>query len=369
VLLVEGEKCADAAQALLGDELVAVTWPGGCKVWRKADWQPLAGRKVMLWPDVDAKRSRDGSALLPAAQQPGMAAMLGIAQHLLSLDADVRLVDTPAPGEVADGFDVADLIAETPPSHARSAVFAWLQELTSIAQDAVVLVVKNGDGAALARSEAPHAIDGVAAPWRDALLWDRGRLIKHPSNVTLILANDARWSGVVAFDELLGATVKRQPPPYEWGRVGEWEAEDDTRTSIWLAQQYRLEVASVMVTEAIEALARQHRFNPIAERLIPLRGTWDGVPRIDSWLIRLARAADTLYVRAASRLFMRGMVRRALQPGCKFDYCLVLEGAEGMRKSTLAEVMGGDYATDVPLARHRSPSAASGSSSSARWNP
>lgn len=55
VLLVEGEGCADAAADRL-PEYAVVTWPGGGKAVKKADWRPLAGRKVIAWPDADAKR-------------------------------------------------------------------------------------------------------------------------------------------------------------------------------------------------------------------------------------------------------------------------------------------------------------------------
>ncbi len=55
VLLVEGEGCADAGDAVL-PEYAVVSWPGGCKAVKKVDWSPLAGRKVIAWPDADAKR-------------------------------------------------------------------------------------------------------------------------------------------------------------------------------------------------------------------------------------------------------------------------------------------------------------------------
>lgn len=55
VLLVEGEPCADTGDTLL-PEFVVVSWPGGCKAVKKVDWRPLAGRKVIAWPDADAKR-------------------------------------------------------------------------------------------------------------------------------------------------------------------------------------------------------------------------------------------------------------------------------------------------------------------------
>ncbi len=58
VLIVEGEKCADAAASLFGKRFVAVTWPGGTNGVGKVDWEPLRGRDVILWPDCDAQRER-----------------------------------------------------------------------------------------------------------------------------------------------------------------------------------------------------------------------------------------------------------------------------------------------------------------------
>lgn len=62
VLVVEGEKCADAAYLALAERADVCTWSGGSKAVDKADWSDLAGRKVFIWPDCDAKReplSRD----------------------------------------------------------------------------------------------------------------------------------------------------------------------------------------------------------------------------------------------------------------------------------------------------------------------
>lgn len=52
VLVCEGEKATDAAQALFSDH-VAVTSSGGANAAGKADWLPLAGRSVVIWPDAD----------------------------------------------------------------------------------------------------------------------------------------------------------------------------------------------------------------------------------------------------------------------------------------------------------------------------
>jgi len=50
VLFVEGEKCADA---LAGLGFLATTTFDGCKALAKTDLGPLAGRRVVIWPDHD----------------------------------------------------------------------------------------------------------------------------------------------------------------------------------------------------------------------------------------------------------------------------------------------------------------------------
>ncbi|MDR0251500.1 MAG: hypothetical protein LBI35_09405, partial [Burkholderiales bacterium] len=96
VMVVEGEKCADAFYGVF-PERPAVTWPGGCKAADKADWSPLAGRDVIIWPDFD---------------DPGRAAARRIAEYLAGLGCKVRVVEVPAADDHAAGWDVADAVAE-----------------------------------------------------------------------------------------------------------------------------------------------------------------------------------------------------------------------------------------------------------------
>lgn len=113
VVVVEGEKAADAARRLLADTGVLVlTWAGGCKAVEHSDWSALAGRKVVGWPDCDSQVDKRSGEPRPYAEQPGMAAMLRIAGLVAEHGATMRLVAVPAPGHLADGWDLADAEAE-----------------------------------------------------------------------------------------------------------------------------------------------------------------------------------------------------------------------------------------------------------------
>lgn len=93
--------------------------------------------------------------------------------------------------------------------------------------------------------------------------------------------------------------------------------------------------------------ARQRTFHPVRDYLDGLED-WDGVERVETWLIRYAGAPDTPYVRAVSRLVLCAAVRRVRRPGCKFDEMLILEGYQGGGKSSLLQALcpNEDWFTD-----------------------
>lgn len=123
VLLVEGEKCADAGNDELADFAV-VSWPGGGKADGKVDWSPLAGRKVVTWADADAKRvpltpaerdigiALENQPLLPSDEQPGAQTMTRIRERLRSMGCAVWDVRLPPLGSKPDGWDIADAVLD-----------------------------------------------------------------------------------------------------------------------------------------------------------------------------------------------------------------------------------------------------------------
>lgn len=152
---------------------------------------------------------------------------------------------------------------------------------------------------------------------------------------------------MVALDEFALKLTKLKPPPFARSQIGEWTDTDDTRTTMLLQRQYGFTPGSLLVREALVTLAEDHRFNPVIEWLRSLK--WDNTPRLEHWANDYLNAGDTPYVRLASRWWIMGAVARALKPGCKFDYVLVLEGLQGKRKSMMLEILGGQWFGDQEL--------------------
>ncbi len=88
---------------------------------------------------------------------------------------------------------------------------------------------------------------------------------------------------------------------------------------------------------AIKTMALRNIVNPVADYLKRLQ--WDGKPRVEQLFPSYFRTADDPYTRGVSRCFMIGAVKRALQPGCKFDTVPVLNGFTGKDKSTGIKVL------------------------------
>lgn len=397
VVVVEGEKCAQAGHQLLGHEFDFVTWPGGCKTWQLARWSMLMGRTVYLWPDCDAARERlnkaerdagvdpDTMPLLPEAKQAGMKAMVGIGERLmLDEGCTVYLCKIPAPGAKPSGWDIADAIEEgwTPDqvrNFIRSATPLVPPAPESRAAAGLPGGLEEADRQARSRAAAGQEQAEARDPvWRDHLLYsDKGAIKAARENVVCALDG---WperdvpgvpevAGLIAFNEFSNTVIKTRPSP--WGTdAGVWEEADELLMGEWLVREHRLpSMPRGTLEEAVLMVAHRHSVHPIRDRIEGLRGQWDGEKRLKGWLARVClvdqdpQLADPLLVRYLARAgtwFLMAMCARVMSrkmagarvtvgPGVKFDYMLILEGPQGWGKSTVAATLGGEHFADTGL--------------------
>ena len=94
------------------------------------------------------------------------------------------------------------------------------------------------------------------------------------------------------------------------------------------------------VRECLRAAARKQSYHAIRSELEALK--WDGTSRLASWLSTCLGVSDSAYTRAVGRMFLISMVARIMKPGCQADYVLVIEGDEGILKSTACRILAGD---------------------------
>jgi predicted P-loop ATPase len=167
------------------------------------------------------------------------------------------------------------------------------------------------------------------------------------ANVLMVMRGHEEWDGVLGFNEFTGTIVARKPPPFApavcVAQDAPWTDQDDIRTTEWM-QHRGINVTPAVVFQAVEVIARENSFHPVREYLEGL--VWDGVPRLDGWLTAHLGVPDTLYSKAVGLRWPISAVARIFDPGCKADCMLVLEGQQGIGKSTALKVLGGPWFTD-----------------------
>ena len=129
--------------------------------------------------------------------------------------------------------------------------------------------------------------------------------------------------------------------------------QDTVCTRIWLEidRQFHFRPSKDFFFDIVQDIAHSHTFHPVLDYLKSL--SWDGTPRVDTWLLSAASAGDTEYTRAVSALALLAAVRRITHPGCKFDEMVVLEsGQQGLLKSSALRALcpeGKWFSDDLPL--------------------
>lgn len=321
IIIVDSEKCREELATVTGRAVVS--WASGTQGVKHSDWSPLTGRNVVIWPDADA---------------PGLGTANEIAGILVGLGCTVRVMDVmsdnPARGwnaaaAIRDGWDKARL-----DQFMRETVRPWTPPKPPTTPEPA------GETAAPA---GPSAQAAMAQPVRVGDVTEFKRTDHQNGRVSQIL-------GVERFDVEIEAWLEDRGWFVKLNRLsGELEIHlsrgivpmtDERLAEIRFTVAYAAngkEPAKDKIADAVALIGERRSYHPVRDYLADLR--WDGVERLDEWLIKYAGAEDTPLNRAFGRKVLSAAVRRVMQPGCKFDAMLVLEGAQDLGKSSLIRAL------------------------------
>ena len=270
----------------------------------------------------------------------------------------------PAGGQLCNAFDLVrlhkfghlddgheDKSGRDAPSYKAMATFASEDQSVSLT------LANDTRARAVLDFEADLPEDDTDDSWKAKLVrGENGDVKPLITNAVLILENEPALQGI-RYNELSnGIEVKGKLP---WPRPNKyWRDADDAQLYTWVADRYGVQFPENRFSKALTTVTDKRCFNPLREYVQQLP-EWDGVPRADTLLIDYLGAPDTEYTRVVTRKTLVGAIQRVLQPGCKFDTVLVLDGKPGIGKSTLLRKLGGKWFSDsLSLADTRDKTAA-----------
>ena len=202
--------------------------------------------------------------------------------------------------------------------------------------------------------DADAASDAKKAPeenanWQDALDIDKHGKVKDTlGNLALILRNDPRLKDISYNIHRSGIDIRRDAEgkttlPWTQLKPG-WNESDLGAIQIYLERVYGLYTPSKL-KGILLAIAAERSYHPIRDYFDALPA-WDGVPRVETLFIDYLGSPDTAYIRAIARKMMVAAVARIYEPGIKFDSVVVLNGPQGMGKSSFFAKLGGKWFSD-----------------------
>ena len=398
VLIVEGEKCRDRARELLADKLTPIAWQGGGKAIEKTNWKHLAGRRVVIWPDNDPEGE---NTVLGFYDRQGEWRR-GLVEIALENGATaVKVIRRPGSSK-PKGWDIAD--AHDDDKWGASAILEFAKAnaepwtIETIERRKAILKApepepppeeqapkiearptrqekpapdkppperpREGNVISLHGAPIPHV--EVADNWRANLLYNEEGKLKPRTNQNFkwMLRGHEDIRGVFAWNEMARDIFVVKRPPW-LHKKGDWQqrkiTDDDVINTVGFLECVHLSPRAGEALSAIALVSKDYSYHPVRHYLENLE--WDGCPRIQGGMwegaeikpftVNFFGSPNGTGGNIFSVFFTRWMVSavaRIFRPGCKADCMIVMEGKQGIKKSsfvqTLATVDGVSYFTD-----------------------
>ena len=365
ILICEGEKAANAAHAFCGVTYNVTTWPNGSKAWDKVDWSSIYGKKnVLIWPDADT---------------PGRECAQKIAQLLKPHVGVIKVIDTIG---FNGGKDAADFAFNN-----MSQFVSWAKPLAQVFE-----MQKMSLNGVSEEQNLPAMLPPEPPPFEDGDPGPESPPIQHVTNNTLVVGDNAeipdkpKQAQIVLWESMglqcnnktfyprnnaANVSLVLQRDKFLKGRLWydefhrniyttiDWDSNEPCSPRVWdegdeavLLQYIQIDIGihnidPAKIKSAIKTIPKKYVKNEPKDWMNSL--VWDGTNRIDQFAAKyLGCDGDELYLSDLSKNFWISMVARIFKPGCKVDNMLILEGVQGLRKSTALSVIGGKWFAENP---------------------
>lgn len=174
-------------------------------------------------------------------------------------------------------------------------------------------------------------------------------IVQNTENICRVIRGHEKFAGYFRYDVFKNAYERRV---IDSATVSRWRGIEDNdavdiQTQIQVLFPCFNKVGKDMVYDAILKVSKENVIDSASDYVRSL--SWDKKSRLDSWLHHTYGVKEDTYHKAVGSNWIKGLIKRIIEPGCKFDYVLVLEGEQGTKKSTSLSVLGGNWHVETTM--------------------
>lgn len=257
----------------------------------------------------------------------------------------------PTSGELCNAFDLVRLHLYGPedegvkPGTPATRMPSYMRMADFIKDDKVVIAELSAEREEQLKEDFGELAVAKDDSWKSQLAYNsNGTLKQSIDNAVITLSNDPLLAGKVRLNEFSQRYEITGDLP--WANTAEYWNDDNQACLYHYLEKYRGLTSKANIDTAFVVSLQSHRYHPIKDYFDGL--VWDGQPRLDTMITDyIGTYEDNAYTRAITRKTVVAAVKRIYEPGAKFDYVLVLQGDQGIGKTSILRQLAGKYVQET----------------------
>lgn len=129
------------------------------------------------------------------------------------------------------------------------------------------------------------------------------------------------------------------------GKIKPLEKRDKELLRVEIEKRFKFKAKLIDLDTAIVSASERYRYHPIKSKILDTK--WDGIPRAESFFIDVLGVENNVYNRECTRKWLLASLTRLFKNGVKFDEMIILQGGQGIGKSTTLQRLSLGYYTDI----------------------
>ena len=166
---------------------------------------------------------------------------------------------------------------------------------------------------------------------------EKGKVIQTLENLEKIILSITP----IAYNELTDVIEIKN----KQGKIKPIEKRDKELLRMDIEKRFKFKAKVIDLDTAIVSASDKFRYHPIKNKILAV--SWDGLPRAESFFIDVLGVEDNVYNRECTRKWLLASVTRLFKTGVKFDEMIILQGGQGIGKSTTLQRLSLGYYTDI----------------------